>query len=169
MRSSASRERTDLSLHSQAKLNAIARQLNERPPKDLALSNPSRQVRRMCCSDELNSPPGAVTGQVSTQQQTSRERPITLVAVSVGPTDDFYHDLVGSAANALRDRDAYELQRYPSTDFAFRRWLLLRSEQRGAGGSRRRLLLYRAVAEPVSPVLRLGWRYTPRRVTGSRP
>ncbi len=29
--------------------------------------------------------------------------------------------------------------------------------------------LYRAVAEPVSPVLHLGWRYTPRRATGSRP
>jgi IS30 family transposase len=48
---------TDLSLHSQAKLSAIARQLNERPPKDLALSNPSRQVRGMCCSDQLNPPP----------------------------------------------------------------------------------------------------------------
>ena len=32
---------TDLSVHSQAKLSAIARQLNERPQKDLAISNPS--------------------------------------------------------------------------------------------------------------------------------
>ena len=35
---------TDLSLHSQAKLNAIARQLNERPRKTLGFANPSRTI-----------------------------------------------------------------------------------------------------------------------------
>jgi hypothetical protein len=50
---------TDLSC--QAKLSAIARQLNEKTPKDLAISNPSRQVRRMYCSDQLNPPRKANT------------------------------------------------------------------------------------------------------------
>ncbi len=35
---------TDLSLHSQSSLNKIARQLNERPQKDIAIRNTSRQV-----------------------------------------------------------------------------------------------------------------------------
>jgi hypothetical protein len=46
---------TDLSLHSQAKLSAI-KAAQRKAPKDLVISNPSRQVRGMCCGDQLNPP-----------------------------------------------------------------------------------------------------------------
>ena len=55
---------TDLSVLSQAKLSAIARQLKQ-TQKDLALPNASREVRRVCCSDQLNPPPK--TGRSSSQ------------------------------------------------------------------------------------------------------
>jgi IS30 family transposase len=47
---------TDLALHSQAKLNAIARQLNERPRKTLLYQTPAEKFAE-CCSDRLNPPP----------------------------------------------------------------------------------------------------------------
>jgi hypothetical protein len=47
---------TDLALHSQAKLSAIRTPAQREATKDIALSNLSRQVRRVCCSDQLNPP-----------------------------------------------------------------------------------------------------------------
>jgi IS30 family transposase len=44
----------DLSLYSQAKLSAIARQLNERPRKTLLFQTPAEKFARMCCGDQLN-------------------------------------------------------------------------------------------------------------------
>jgi IS30 family transposase len=35
---------TDLSVYSQTHLNKVARQLNERPRKDFAIRNPSREI-----------------------------------------------------------------------------------------------------------------------------
>ena len=48
---------TDLSLHSQAKLSAIARQLNERPRKTLLYKTPAETFAECVDRDRL-SPPG---------------------------------------------------------------------------------------------------------------
>ena len=46
---------TDLSVHSQAKLNAVARELNERAAqKDVVVSLTRGEVRRVCCGHRLN-------------------------------------------------------------------------------------------------------------------
>jgi len=45
----------DLPLHSHPKLSAIARQHNEGPERPCYIK-PQRQVRGMCCSDQLNPP-----------------------------------------------------------------------------------------------------------------
>ena len=47
---------TDISGYSQAKLNAIARQLNERPRKTLDYETPAERFHRICCVDRLNPP-----------------------------------------------------------------------------------------------------------------
>ena len=47
---------TDLSIHSQAKLSAVARQLNERPRKTLGYEISRRAFQCMCCVDLLNPP-----------------------------------------------------------------------------------------------------------------
>ena len=39
---------TDLSVYSQAQLNKVARQLNERPRKTLRICNPSRTINASC-------------------------------------------------------------------------------------------------------------------------
>ena len=44
----------DLSIYSQAKLNAIARRLNERPRKNAKLPDTSRALSPTCCIDGLN-------------------------------------------------------------------------------------------------------------------
>ncbi len=41
---------TDLSVHSQAKLNAVARQLNERPKKTLNHETPAQQFHQLAAS-----------------------------------------------------------------------------------------------------------------------
>jgi hypothetical protein len=40
---------TRIAVHSQTKLNALARELNERPRRTLAVSLTSVEVRRVCC------------------------------------------------------------------------------------------------------------------------
>jgi len=40
---------TDLSVHSQSKLSAVARQLNERPRKTFAYETPAQELMRMLC------------------------------------------------------------------------------------------------------------------------
>jgi len=50
---------TDLALHSQAKLKCYRPAAQRASQKDLALSNASGEVRRVCCSDRLNPPPTA--------------------------------------------------------------------------------------------------------------
>jgi IS30 family transposase len=48
---------TDLSVHSQARLNQVARQLNERSRKTLGAENTRRALQFLYCSDRLNPPP----------------------------------------------------------------------------------------------------------------
>ena len=50
----------DISSYSQAKLNAIARQLNERPRKTLGYQTPAEMFSQYRCVDRLNPPPPAV-------------------------------------------------------------------------------------------------------------
>jgi hypothetical protein len=47
---------TDLSVYSQAKLNAVARRLNERPAKDTRLLNGRRTIPANYCIHRLNPP-----------------------------------------------------------------------------------------------------------------
>ena len=47
----------DISSYSQAKLNAIARQLNERPRKTLGYQTPAEMFNHTVCVDQLNPPP----------------------------------------------------------------------------------------------------------------
>ena len=54
---------TDLSVHSQAELNQVARQLNERPRKTLGFEiDTSREIQCMRCLDPLNAPWPTGTG-----------------------------------------------------------------------------------------------------------
>jgi IS30 family transposase len=48
---------TDLSMHSQAHLSKVARQLNERPRETLQIETPSREIQRLCCVDPLSPHP----------------------------------------------------------------------------------------------------------------
>jgi len=50
---------TDLSVHSQAKLNAVARQFNERPRKTLEYQALAERFNA-CCAHRLNPPPETV-------------------------------------------------------------------------------------------------------------
>jgi IS30 family transposase len=44
---------TDLSVHSQARLNYVARELNERPRETLGFETPKEKISRLCCADRL--------------------------------------------------------------------------------------------------------------------
>ena len=46
----------DISSYSQAKLNAVARQLNERPRKTLGFQTPAEMFSQIRCVDRLNPP-----------------------------------------------------------------------------------------------------------------
>ncbi len=113
----------------------------------------------------------AVRSSASGREHAMKNLLTDIAGVRVGHADDAkLASGVTAVINALRDRDAHELQRSPSTE------LCLQAADIAAFRTKRRRRgtptppsLYRAVAEPVSPVLHLGWRYTPRRATGSRP
>jgi len=47
-------KRTNLSVHSQTRLNKIARELNERPRKTLNYETPTERFQALCCVDQLN-------------------------------------------------------------------------------------------------------------------
>ena len=47
-------KKTDLSPHGQARLNEIAKQLNERPRKNIEIQKPCAHDCAKCCDDRLN-------------------------------------------------------------------------------------------------------------------
>ena len=47
-------KRTNLSVHSQTRLNKISRELNERPRKTLNYETPTERFQALCCVDQLN-------------------------------------------------------------------------------------------------------------------
>ena len=55
---------TDLSVHSQARLNQVARQLNERPRKTLGYAIAGRTISSLCCVDQLNRQSRAAGGRM---------------------------------------------------------------------------------------------------------
>ena len=55
-------KKTDLSVHSAAHLNAVARQLNNRPRQNLELDETIRGVWPDCCVDRLRTPRPFVDG-----------------------------------------------------------------------------------------------------------
>lgn len=63
----------DLSAFSQAKLNAVARSLNERAEEDARLRNTDRTVSTSCCVDQLNPQPMAVIPEAMNSRWRRRE------------------------------------------------------------------------------------------------
>ena len=96
----------------QAKFNAIASQLYERPRKTLLFQTPSRQVRGMYCSDQLNPPseivpPGLAEGVPMRMQGDLFEKAAEQPAVRSRVTNhrDLLPGLDGRSASARRYRD----------------------------------------------------------------
>ena len=104
---------TDLSVHSQAKLNAVARQLNERPRKTLNFETPAQRFGRCVASTRLNPQPGAAVPSRIARDQSAMTQIDPEVPVAIGSSVDAAFTSAGSScagspgsADRLRDASA---------------------------------------------------------------